>query len=349
MPLTGSLPEPTAAQAERSRQSRALLAMINGHWAAQTVRAGAHLRVVDHVASGEKTVQDIARLESSDPEATYRLMRAMASLGLLGHDGTGEFSVTALGDLLRADAPDSLRAAALARSGPVVWDNLGQLPQAVRQGQSPAVQAAGGNVFSLFAADEEAGRIFSQAMADLTRQVAEDTAALFDPGEARRLVDVGGANGALVLALLRAYPQLTGQVFDLPHVIPGARAAGREAGLEDRYSAVAGDFFCSVPTADYYLLKWILHDWSDEKCVRILRNCRVAGGGSARALIIESLIGRVGEPDPVALFDMNMLAVSSGRQRSLEELDALFAASGWRRSALSPTRTMDSLLELEAV
>jgi len=251
--------------------------------------------------------------------------------------------------VLRADAPDSLRAAALARSGPVVWDNLGQLPQAVRQGQSPAVRAAGGNVFSLFAADEEAGRIFSQAMADLTRQVAEDTAAIFDPGEARSLVDVGGANGALVLALLRAHPQLTGQVFDLPHVIPGARAAGREAGLEDRYSAVAGDFFCSVPTADYYLLKWILHDWSDEKCVRILRNCRVAGGGSARALIIESLIGRVGEPDPVALFDMNMLAVSSGRQRSLEELDALFAASGWRRSALSPTRTMDSLLELEAV
>jgi hypothetical protein len=181
MPLTGSLPQLTAAQDERLRQSRALLQMITGHWVAQTVRAGAHLRVVDHVAAGARSAQDVAKRESSDPENTYRLMRAMASLGLLGYEDTGEFSVTALGDLLRTDAPDSLRAAALARSGPVVWENLGLLPESVRQGQSPAVRAAGGNVFGLFAADEEAGRVFSQAMADLTRQVADSAATIFDP------------------------------------------------------------------------------------------------------------------------------------------------------------------------
>lgn len=130
-------------------------------------------------------------------------------------------------------------------------------------------------------------------MSDLTRQMAEDTVAILDPGEAHSVVDIGGANGALVLALLHAHPQLTGQVFDLPHVVPGARAAAREAGLQERFSVVAGDFFVSVPAADYYLLKWILHDWSDDNCVRILRNCRAAGGGSARALIIEALIGEV--------------------------------------------------------
>jgi hypothetical protein len=113
-------------------------------------------------------------------------------------------------------------------------------------------------------------------------------------------------------------------------------------------SAVPGAGCAANPQADYYLLKWILHDWSDEDCVRILRNCRAAGGRGARVLIVEALVGEVGEPDPVALFDMNMLAVTSGRQRSLEELDTIFAASGWLRVGLSSTRTVDSLLELEA-
>jgi O-methyltransferase domain/Dimerisation domain len=326
MPLTGVLPQPTAVQA----QSGALLQMITGHWVAQTVRAGAHLRVADHVAAGAGTAEQVAQLESSDGPATYRLMRALAALGLLSHKGEGRFSVTALGELLQEDAPGSLRAAALARSGPGVWEHLMLLPEAVREGQSPAVRAAGGDIFGYFAANEEAAHVFSQAMSDLTRQVAEDTVAVLDLGDARSIADIGGANGALVLAL------------------PGARAAAAEAGLQDRFSALSGDFFDSVPRADYYLLKWILHDWSDEDCVRILRNCRAAGGHRARALIVEALIGEVGRPDPVALFDMNMLAVTGGRQRTLKELDAIFAASGWRRAGLSPTRTIDSLMELEA-
>lgn len=131
---------------------------------------------------------------------------------------------------------------------------------------------------------------------------------------------------------------------------PAAAQARADTVLQkDRFTAVAGNFFDGVPPADYYLLKWILHDWADDDCVRILRNCRAAGGQGARVLLIEALVGKVGEPDPVALFDMNMLAISGGRQRSLVELDALGAAAGWRRTGLSRTSTIDSLLELEAV
>jgi hypothetical protein len=319
--------------------------MITGHWVAQTVRAGAHLRVADHVAAGARTALAVAELESSDADATYRLMRALASLGLLANDGGDTFSVTALGELLREDAPGSLRSAALARSGPGLWESLGQLPQAVRQGH----RVADGDIFDYFGANEKAARVFSRAMSDLTGQVAEDVVAVLDPGDARSVVDVGGANGTLVLALLRAHPQLTGQVLDLPHVVEGALAAAERAGLRQRFTVVVGDFFDRVPSADYYLMKWVLHDWSDDDCVRILRNCRKAGGPGARLLIVEALLGDVGRPDPVALFDMNMLAVSGGRQRSLEELDQLGEAAGWRRTALSPTRTIDSLLELEAI
>lgn len=349
MPLTGKLPVLTAAETERAGNAAALLRMITSHWVSQTVRAGAELRVTDHISAGARTAPEVARLESGDPDAVFRLMRAMAAIGLLGHDGEGGFSVTALGNLLREDAPGSLRAAALARSGSPLWESLGLLPQAVRAGKSQIVQATGGDVFDYFAAHEEAGQTFSLAMADLTRQVAVDTVALLTLDEAAVVVDIGGASGALVLALMGAHPRVTGQVFDLPHVIGGARAAAEASGLGDRFSAMAGDFFESVPKADYYLLKWVLHDWPDQDCVRILRNCRAAGGPGARMLVVEALIGDVGQPDLVALFDMNMLAATEGRQRNLAQFDEIFGASGWRRTAVARTRGMDSLLDLEAV
>lgn len=355
MPLRSTLPEPTPAEANLRRQSETLLRMITSHWVAQTVRAAADLRIADHVAAGARTAAQVAVVEASDPEATFRLMRAMAAVGLLDRDDRDEFTVTALGGLLRENVPGSLRAAALARSGPGIWESLGLLPQAVRHGTGQALSALGTSLFEYFARNKEVGEVFSQAMSDLSRQVAEDVVALLDLGSASRVADIGGANGTLVLALLRAHPELTGLVFDLPHVVPGARALAASVGLADRFSAVAGDFFDEVPEADYYLLKWVLHDWRDEDCLLILRNCRDAGGTRARMLIIEALVGAAGSgaadggPYPVALFDMNMLAASEGRQRSLAEFEELFTASGWRRVAVRRGRTIDSLLEIEAI
>lgn len=193
-------------------------------------------------------------------------------------------------------------------------------------------------------------------MADLSGQVAEDVVTLLDLDGASSVADIGGANGSLVVALLRAYPDLTGLVFDLPHVVDGALGAAHAAGVADRFTAVAGDFFAAVPGADYYLLKWILHDWRDEDCLRILRNCRAAGGpGAAQMLIVEAVISAPeGVPDDrwldlVAFLDMNMLAATEGKQRTLAELDELFVAAGWRRVAMKRGRSMESLLELAAV
>src|ERR1700728_4125503 len=171
MPLVGKLPDLTPESAEQARLSRILLGMITGHWVAQTVRAGAHLNVADHLAAGPQTAEAVAVLESADPEATFRLMRAMASLGLLSRDAQDAFLPTPLGELLREQVPGSLRAAALARSGPALWQSLGLLPEAVRAGQTQSMRALDGDIFDYFASHQEEGRIFSQAMSDLTRQV----------------------------------------------------------------------------------------------------------------------------------------------------------------------------------
>jgi hypothetical protein len=138
-------------------------------------------------------------------------------------------------------------------------------------------------------------------------------------------------------------------VLDMPHVVDSAVAAARKAGVLDRFSAVGGDFFKKVPAADLYLLKMILHDWSDAQCLTILRNCRASAKPGARAAIIESVVGKVGEPDYGALMDINMLAVTHGQERDLDEFDALYAESGWRRVATKPTRTPQFIQELEAI
>ncbi|SFF81667.1 Dimerisation domain-containing protein [Actinacidiphila alni] len=349
MPFKGELAQPSPQEAELAGHVDAVFGMLTGHWVAQTVRAAAHLRIADHVAAGATSADEVAAREGSDPATTYRLMRACASLGLLGHEGGRRFSVTPRGQVLREGVPGSLREAALVQGAEGHWRSWGVFPEAVRSGGNGAVLALGRNLFEHFGDHPVEGALFSQAMSNMTGLVVADAAALLDLGGATRVVDLGGADGALILALMRENPRIEGQVFDLPHVVGGAERAAREAGLADRFTAVAGDFFEKVPEADYYLLKWVLHDWSDEQCRVILGNCREAAAPGARVLVIEALVGEVGTPDPAAVLDMNMLAASDGQERDLAEYDALFAATGWRRTAVSPTRSLYSLIELEAV
>ncbi|MFB4194258.1 methyltransferase [Streptomyces carpaticus] len=347
MPLTGTAPELSAAEAEAARHAQALYQMTTAHWITQVVRAAAVLRVTDHIADGARTAEEIAERESSHPGATHRLLRACASIGLLAHEGGGRFALTPVGALLREGAPGSLRDAALLSGAPAHWQVWQPFPEAVREGRPQWERALGSDLFTYLAQHPEDAALFSRAMTNATGQVVRDTVALLDLDGAVRIADIGGADGALLLGLMAEHAHVEGVLFDLPHVVPAGHAAAEAAGVAERFSGVAGDFFESVPEADYYLLKWVLHDWSDEQCVTILRNCRRAARPGARILVIEALLGETGAPDPVALLDMNMLSVSAGRERSLDAYDALFEEAGWKRTGLSPTRSMFSLLELE--
>lgn len=349
MPFRSVSADPSPAEAQMAQNMGAVLQMLSGHWVAQTVRAAADLRLCDHVAAGAHTAEEVARKESSDPGTTYRLMRACASLGLLAYEGQRRFSLTPLGQVLREDVPGSLRETALMQGAHGHWQAWGLFPEAVREGRTQADRALGSSMFDYLAQHPGEAALFSKAMANMTGLIVADTVALLDLAEAGTVADIGAADGSLLLALMQANPGIEGVAFDLPHVTASAQQAADKAGLSDRFTTVAGDFFDSVPKADYYLLKWILHDWTDEQCLTILRNCRRAADAGARALVIETLVGDIGKPDPAAMLDMNMLAASEGQERDLEEFDALFAASGWRRTGVSPTHSLYSLVELEAV
>jgi hypothetical protein len=328
------------------RDTMSVLRMIHGYWISQVVRAAADLRLADHLAEGPRTAVEVAGLESSDPAATRRLMRACTMLGLLNNDGEGRFSVTSAGALLRDGVPGSLRDTALVFGAPGHWLPWGQLPEAVRQGRTQATRVLGADFFWYLAGQPEEEAQFSAAMAAITAAIAADVAKVIDVSGVSLAVDVGGGSGELIRELMRVTPGLRGTVIDLPQAADAARRAAEAEGLSDRFSAMAGDFFADVPGADLYLLKAILHDWDDESCVRILRNCREAARPGARMVVVENVIS-----DPVrdrfaALLDMNMLAVSPGQERDLAEYDALFTASGWQRAVMHPLSGSRAVLEL---
>jgi hypothetical protein len=341
---------PPAAEGDPARDATALLQMIHAYWMSQILRAAADLSVMDHVAAGADTAGQVAAKESSDPRTTYRLMRALASLGLLGYAGDGRFEVTPMGGLLRAGVPGSLRNLALAIAGPGHWKMWERLPEAVRAGTTQAEAALGMPVWDYLQKESpQEGALFSAAMAELTQMVIADVLAVADLSGVSVAADVGGADGSLVRAFMQASPALRGIVLDRPEIVPAAIEAAKKDGLSGRFTGQAGDFFEEVPAADLYLLKLVLHDWDDEACLSLLRNCRASARPGARALVIEIVLGEPGTPGVGPLHDMNMLAGNAGGERELTEYDALFAASGWRRTALHETRGIHSVIELAAV
>ena len=345
--IVGEAPGDPAADAA------GLVAQILGGLVAQILRAVAVLNVPDHLADGVLTAQEVAEREGSDPQATFRLMRAAASLGVLSYEGDGRFGLTGRGHLLRSGVPGSLRSWLLSLAGHAHWQSLELVPEAVRQGTSQFKKAVGADQFDYFAGPEgaEEAALFAEAMADHSSLVLRGTVAAADTAGVSTVVDVGGSDGQFVLALMAADPRLYGQVLDLPHAAELARQEAGKRGLSGRFTAVAGDFFTEVPAADLYLLKTVLHDWDDDHATTILRNCRSAANDGGRALVVETVIGEIGKPDSVfaTISDMGMLCVTGGMERDLDEFDGLFAASGWRRGKTYPVGAGYFGLELDAI
>jgi len=310
--------------------------MVTGFWVTQIVRAAAIYHLADHLAAGVDTAEAIAEAESTDPDATRRLMRTCASLGLMTSDDGLHYAGTSLLNTLQEDDPHSLRYFAMSQSAPGHWLPWGRLPEAIRTGQHQVTAAHGAaNIFEYFAEHLDEASFFTGSMTNLSRAAALDIAAVLDTKGVKLALDVGGASGDVIRALMRANPQLQGGVFDLPEIVPAAAEAAEAEGLGERFIAVGGSFFESIPTADLYVLKYILHDWDDDTCVRILRNCRASLAGGGRIVVIDHLVGPVGHPGLAPLMDMNMLDMTGGRERELGEFDALFDAAGLRRIKVS--------------
>ena len=322
--------------------------LIAGCWTTQAIHAAVKLGIVDTLAGGPATASALASALGLEPRATYRLLRALAGLGLCEHRDGDDFALAESGRLLVADAPGSLRAITLHWGGRT-WAAFGQLDAPVRTGA--AVRESGRERFLSLAGRPDEARMFHRSMAAATRHDASAIVGACDVGGARDAIDVGGGLGALLVALLKAHPHLTGASADLPYLEADARDFHAAEGVADRARYVALDLFDTPPPqADLYLMKSVLHDWDDQAAVAILCNVRRAMHERARLLVIERLAPERAAADVaqhnVLRSDLQMLVATGGVERTGREYDALFAAAGLVRRRTVPTASPFSVLEV---
>ncbi|HEX7311682.1 MAG TPA: methyltransferase [Gaiellaceae bacterium] len=325
--------------------AEALRRLTIGYQVSQAVHVVATLGIPDLLADGSRTVDELASSTASDPDALYRLLRALASIGILHEEPGRAFSLTEIGDGLRSDAPESLAGWALYVGRPYYWNAWAHLLHSVQTGENAFRSVHGTTVWEYRADHPEESAIFDGAMTSLTRRVNSALLESYDFERFGTVVDVGGGHGALLAALLTAYPATQGVLFDQPHVVALARDLLGAAGVADRCRVVGGSFFESVPEGgDAYLLKAILHDWEDAEAVAILEACRRAMRGDAMLLVVERILGPPNEGAAAKLSDLNMLVGPGGRERTLDDFAALFEAAGFRLEDETPTRSDLSIL-----
>ena len=308
-----------------------LLRMTNAYEASQAIHVAATLGIADLLEDAPRSAEELAEATGTHAPALYRILRALASVGVFVEEPDGRFGLTPPAEYLRSDVPGSVRAWAMLIGRPSFWTSWGHLLAVARNGEPAFPELYGTSVWEYLAAHPEEGAIFGAAMTGLSAGVVEAVAQSYDFSGAGVLVDVGGGEGALLAAILAANPSMRGVLFDLPHVVAGAKDRLDRAGVADRCEVVGGSFFEAVPEgADAYLLKSVIHDWDDASAIEILSKCRAAMADTGRLLVVERVIRPGNEPDRAKFADLYMLVALGGRERTAEEYERLFAEAGFR-------------------
>ena len=325
----------------------ALLRLLLGYRLSQALVVAAELGVADLLAAGPRPVDALAAATGAHAPALHRVLRLLASEGVFVEAAPGYFALTPLAEPLREDAPDSLRPRARFDGAAWNWRAWGTLRESVLTGEPAFDRAHGVGLFAYLQGDPAAAEVFHRHVDALTSASTRDVLDAYDFPGARTLVDVGGGHGAMLVAALRAQPELGGVLFDRPHVVAAARPRLAAAGVGDRGEAVAGDFFAAVPAGgDTYLLKYILHDWDDARCRAILANCRRALPAGGRLVVVEALLQSGHGADYAKYLDVTMLALTAGgRERTEAEYRALLNAAGFRVARVLPTRSELAVIE----
>lgn len=318
-----------------------LFDLLHGYWRTQMPCAAAELGIADALADSPRDLAALARSTGADVDALSRLLRALVGFGIVGRTDDGRYTTTRYARLLERSRTDGLYGRAMS-IGRLWYPSWAGLTHSVRTGETALDRTFGASLFEHLADDPDTGAVFDQSMAELTRSAVAEVADTYDVGWADTIVDLGGGTGALLSVLLARHPHARGILVETPAVVERARAALLGAAeLGARCEVREGDFFSdALPDADLYVLSWILHDWSDSQAVRILTNCRRAMSGRARLLVLEAVLPENPEPTNATLYDLHMMAVTGGRERTEDEYDRLFAAAGLERTVTIPTSTL---------
>ena len=325
-----------------------ILQFITNFWSSRAVYVLAKLGIPDLLKSGPKTAEELASATKMHAPSLFRVLRALASIGVVSSTADGRFALSPVSELLVTDAPGSLRWFTISELGQEHYPAWGNLMHSVKTGEIAFDNFFGADIWKYFQQNPEDGAVFHNSMSGVTAATNEQIRGLYDFSSFGTVVDVGGGHGGLITSVLQTNPKVKGILFDAPEVIEGARPKIEEAGLTDRCETVAGDFFKSVPPGgDLYMMKWIIHDWNDEQAVTILRNCRNQMKPGGKLIIMDCVVPETNGPDFSKFFDLNMMVMTGGKERTEKEFAEILGAAGFKLLRVIPTEVPTSIVEAE--
>ena len=320
--------------------------LVMGFRDTQLIYVAAKLGLADEIARKPQTASELATAAGAEPRALYRLLRALASRGVFAESSGGRFEMTPMAEFLRRDGPRSLHSTAMLYGDELLWRAYGRLSYSVETGKSSFEQVYGEPFYDYLHKHPVSAQPFHDAMTGFSEQEEAAILAAYDFSTLRAIVDVGGGQGGLALALLRKHPDLRAVIFDGTPPREDTRQLFAQSGAAARATFVTGDFFATVPDgADLYLLKSILHNWGDAAATTILTKCREAMREHGRLLVAERVVPHGNSASEAKLFDINMLVSLGGQERTEDEYAALFDKSGLKFTRTIPTTSHLSLIE----
>jgi hypothetical protein len=328
--------------AEKIRQ------LATGYIPAALIGIIIELGIPDLLGEKTKPVSELAAATHASDDALYRMLRTLSSYGIFTESSGRRFSLTSAGRYLRSDVADSLRGYMRWVTNSFLFRNYADLMHSAQTGQPAVDHLFGKSLFGHLQTSPELSQIFNDAMTSFSQMVSAALLQAYDFSGIKVIADLGGGQGALLAAILQKYSAMRGLLLEQEYVLAGARKRFLESGLAERCGTMAVDFFQNVPTgADAYLMKSIIHDWDDQRASIILKNCREAlrNVQSGRLILVEAIIPQGSEPHMSKLTDMQMLILAGGRERTQEEFRQLLAHSGFRMTAVLPTRSFVSVVE----
>lgn len=347
--LSVNLGEQSSVGTETTPPAAYLTQIMLGSIASQTVYVAAKLGIADQLVGGPKSVEELAKATNTDAPSLYRVLRALASIGVFTEQEERKFALTPTAQPLRSDAPNSLRDVAIFWGEDWHWQVWGKILHSVRTGKPAWGQVHGEEGFAFFETNPQAGEIFNRAMSSFSGLATEAVIEAYDFAGVETLVDIAGGHGRMLTGILNANPNTRGILFDLPHVIAGAREKVAASTAAERVELVEGDFFASVPRGgDAYIMKHIIHDWDDERALAILKNIKQAMNPGGRVLLVEAIIADGNNQDFGKLLDIEMLVSPGGKERTATEYRELFAGAGLKLARIVPTKSPYSVLEAVA-
>ncbi len=320
--------------------------LVMGCFVSQAVTVAAKLGIADLLKDKPRSIAELAAETNTNEHALYRVLRALASVGVFAETDGRVFTLTPLAEPLLSDRVGSMRDVVIWIGEEFHWRVYGEMLYSVQTGKTAWGHVHGAEVFDYFKQNPAHGEIFNRAMTSFSTGIIPALTEAYDFSEVKTLVDIAGGHGILLAGFLKANPHLKGILFDVPSVIEGADDLLRKEGAADRVEKVSGDFFESVPAGgDAYMMKHIIHDWDDERSIKILKNIHAAMNAGGRVLIIEMVVPDGNEPHFSKIMDLEMLVSPGGVERTAAEYRDLLAKAGFRLTRIIPTKSPYSIVE----